>query len=452
MTRFGMTRRAALRAGMAGAAGAALPVFNVHSQGSVEVLRCAFWEHWVPAGNHVISELCEEWGAKNRVEVRIDRLVSAGNQILLTIASQALSRSGHDIIAMPTWEPSSHARLLEPVDDVVGRLQQKYGPVNPAAEYLARRDGTWRAVPAVAGSQIKSACIRYDLFQEHAGIDIRAMWPAKAERGPGAETWNWDAFLKAAEKCNAAGYPFALPMGQYSDAVDWVGALFRSFGANMMDAEGRVTVRGNNKLKQAVAYLVRLSKHLPNDVWAWDDAANNRALISSKSALIFNPPSAWAVAKRDAPQVAEKCWYAPFPSGVDGRFAPFLPFFWGIWSFARNKTAAKSLIEFLSDRQSAERQSTATSGFDIPPFQSMSDFQVWETEGPPKGFAYNYPDKPHQQSQLTVAFAPAPADTAVQAYVQAISTKMIARVAQGGQPIDEAMAWAEGELKNFARG
>ena len=102
MTRFGMTRRAALRAGMAGAAGAALPVFNVHSQGSAGVLRCAFWEHWVPAGNHVISELCEEWGAKNRVEVKIDRLVSAGNQILLTIASQALSRSGHDIIAMPT--------------------------------------------------------------------------------------------------------------------------------------------------------------------------------------------------------------------------------------------------------------------------------------------------------------------------------------------------------------
>ncbi|TCZ56742.1 ABC transporter substrate-binding protein [Roseicella aquatilis] len=452
MTRYGMTRRAALRASLAGAAGAALPVFHVHGQGSAGVLRCAFWEHWVPAGNTIIRELCEEWGAKNRVEVKIDYLVSAGNQILMAIASEAQSRSGHDVISMPTWEPSSHARLLEPVDDVVGRLQQKYGAVTPAAEYLAKREGAWRAVPAIAGSQLKPPCIRHDLFEQHAGIDIRAMWPAKAERGPGADAWNWDTFLKAAERCNAAGYPFGLPMGQYSDAVDWVGALFRSFGASMMDEEGRITVRGNDRLKQAAEYVVRLAQFLPRDVWAWDDASNNRALISGRSALVFNPPSAWAVAKRDAPQVAEKCWYAPFPAGPEGRFTPFLPFFWGIWSFGRNKPAAKALVEFLSERTSAERQTTTTNGYDIPPFQSMSDFKVWETEGPPTGFAYNYPAKPHQQSRLTVAFAPAPAEMAVQAYVQAVNTKMIARAVQGGQTLDQAMAWAEGELRNFARG
>ena len=33
------------------------------------------------------------------------------------------------------------------------------------------------------------------------------------------------------------------------------------------------------------------------------DASNNRALISGKSALIMNPPSAWFVAKRDASDV-----------------------------------------------------------------------------------------------------------------------------------------------------
>ncbi len=452
MTRYGMTRRAALRAGVAGAAGAALPVFHVHGQGSAGVLRCGFWDHWVPAGNGIMRELCKEWGDKNRVDVQIDFITSVGNQTLLTIAAQAQARSGHDILAFPTWEPSAHARLLEPVDDVVGRLQQKYGAITPAAEYLAKREGAWRGVPAIAGTQIKPACIRFDLFQEHAGIDIRSMWPAKPERGPGAEAWNWDTFLAAAEKCHAAGFPFGLPMGQFSDAVDWVGTLFRSFGAQMMDEDGKVTVRNNPKLRQAVEYCIRLSKFLPNDVWAWDDASNNRALISGRSALIFNPPSAWAVARRDNPQVAEKCWYAPFPAGPEGRFAPYLPFFWGIWSFSRNKTAAKGLIEFLSERTSAERQTTITSGYDMPPFQSMSDFKVWETEGPPIGFAYNYPNKPHQQGQLHVTFSPAPAEIAVQAYNQAINTKMIARIAQGGQSIDQAMAWAEGELRNFARG
>src|SRR5215211_9550887 len=122
MAQYGMTRRAALRTGVAGAAGAALPLFNVQSQGSAGVLRCGFWDHWVPAGNGIMRELCKEWGDRNRVEVQSDFITSVGNQNLLTIAAQAQSRSGHDILSFPTWEPSAHARLLEPVDDVVARL------------------------------------------------------------------------------------------------------------------------------------------------------------------------------------------------------------------------------------------------------------------------------------------------------------------------------------------
>ena len=62
----------------------------------------------------------------------------------------------------------------------------------------------------------------------------------------------------------------------------------------------------------------------------------------------MNPPSAWAVAKRDAPQVAEQCWTHGFPAGPKGRYAPFLPFFWGIWNFSKNQSAAKSLLRHLS--------------------------------------------------------------------------------------------------------
>ena len=63
-------------------------------------------------------------------------------------------------------------------------------------------------------------------------------------------------------------------------------------------------------------------KFYPADAVSYDDASNNRALISGKSALIFNPPSAWAVAKRDAPPVAADCWTFPAPAGPKGRFVP----------------------------------------------------------------------------------------------------------------------------------
>ena len=452
MADIGMTRRGVLRAGVAGTAAAALPLVNVHGQTSGGALRCAFWDHWIPNGNDTMRRLCNEWAERNRVQLTLDFVNTTGNQLQLTAAAQAQARSGHDIISLTQWDVGSYAGQLEPVDDVIGRLVQKYGPINPVAEYLAKREGAWRGVPAVAGSQYKPACVRYDLLQEHAGIDVRAMWPARAERGPGADQWTWDTFLAAAEKCHRAGVPFGLPMGQFTDAVDWVGALYLSYGASIMDEKGNATIRGNQKLRQVIEYAVRLSKFLPNDVWAWDDANNNRALIAGRSSLIFNPPSAWAVAKRDAPQVAEKCWTVPVPAGPEGRFVAYQPYTSGIWGFGRNKGAAKALLEHLSERSSAEAFVAGSNGYDIPPFASMSDFRTWETEGPPPGTVFNYPLKPHHQAKPAIPYAPAPPEFASQMYIQALNTKVIARVAQGGESVDQALGWLERELNTIRRG
>ena len=117
----------------------------------------------------------------------------------------------------------------------------------------------------------------------------------------------------------------------------------------LVDDKGNITVK-SDKVRQALEYCKKLAQFLPPDAPAWDDASNNKWLVAGKGALIMNPPSAWAVAKRDAPQVAEQCWTHGFPSGPNGRFAPFLPYFWGIWNFSKNKSAAKSLLRHLSTR------------------------------------------------------------------------------------------------------
>ncbi|MBY0337227.1 MAG: extracellular solute-binding protein [Acetobacteraceae bacterium] len=451
MASNGITRRGALGAGVGVVAAGTLSAPAVFGQ-NMPQLRCAFWDHWVPGGNEALRQLGARWGERNRVNVSLDFINTTGNQLQLTAAAQSQSRSGHDIISLAPWDVGTYADQLEPVDDVINRLIAKYGPINPVAEYLGKQRGSWRAVPATSGTQNKPACVRFDLLQQHAGINIREMWPAENRKGPGADNWTWDTFLRAAEACHRAGVPFGLPMGQFTDAVDWVGALFASYGARVTDERGNPTIRGNQELRQVIDYAVRLSRFLPNDVWAWDDASNNRALISGRSALIFNPPSAWAVAKRDNPQVAAQCWTVPMPSGPRGRFAAYLPWNSAIWAFGRNKAQAKSFLEFITERESAELTTNTSQGYDIPPFASMSDFRVWETEGPPVGTVFNYPVKPHHDARPSLAFAPAPPELATQMYIQALNTKVIARVAQGGENIEQALAWLEREINNMRRG
>ena len=116
MRKSRMTRRSFL-ATVGSSAIIAMPhVRGAHAAGK---LSLGFWDHWVPGANIASQTLCEEWGAKEKVEVSIDYITSQGNKNLLTIAAEAQARSGHDIFAFPSWQPADHANRLEPVDEIM---------------------------------------------------------------------------------------------------------------------------------------------------------------------------------------------------------------------------------------------------------------------------------------------------------------------------------------------
>jgi ABC-type glycerol-3-phosphate transport system substrate-binding protein len=439
-----LTRRRFLATTAAASAAVAMP--HVRGANAAGKLSIGFWDHWVPNANNASRALVEEWAAKEKVEVEIDYITSQGNKLLLTTAAEAQARSGHDILAMNTWLPHDNANLLEPVDDVMGPLIKQNGAVNATVEYLGKADGRWLAVPATIGSQMKGPCSRIDLMKQHAGIDVQAMYPAGG--APKAENWTLETFLKAAEACQKAGHAFGIGLGLTSDSVDTAGSIFHSYGAMLVDAKGNITVK-SDPVRQALEYYAKLAKTFPADAPSWDDASNNKWLVSGRGALIMNPPSAWAVAKRDAPQVAEQCWTHGMPSGPKGRFGPFLPFFWGTWAFSKNKSAAKSLLTHLSQPASAEKLVTASGGYDLPSFANLTNFQVWAEEGPPKGTLYHYPNRDNHQI-LSIAAAPAPPKIAVQIYTQGIMTKMTVRHMQG-ETMEKTLAWAETEIEGFMR-
>ena len=444
-----ITRRSLLSSALVGsvAALAAPYVKDSHAAGS---LALGVWDHWVPGANKAFAALCNEWGTKNNVEVRIDFITSQGEKDKLTAAAEAQAGTGHDIMSHRDWNIRVHAELLEPLDEIAAALIQQYGTISPVAEYLAKIKGAWRGVPAASGSQIKPCCSRFDLYKEHAGIDLREVFPADESKWDSAKVdgWNWDAYLAAAEKLFKAGYPVGLPMGQTSDSVDWVGALFNAYGVVMVDAKDNIKIN-SDETRAVLEYAKKLMAAIPPDVYAWDDAGNNRWLISGKGSGIMNPPSAWAVAKRDNPKVAENCWTHPMPRGPKGRFVGQLPQFYGLWSFSKNKAAAKDLLLFISQKPQVARLVEASFGFDLPSFRSMYDLDTWKTVGPPVGTVYGYP--PRADEQTSIAGAPARSEVGAQIYNQAINTVMVAKFTQGGEKLDAVIKWAENELEGTLR-
>jgi ABC-type glycerol-3-phosphate transport system substrate-binding protein len=442
-----LTRRTLLQT----AATTALMAPFVHGAFAAGKLAVGFWDHWVPGANNTLTKLCQEWAAKEKVDITIDYITSQADKLNLTQAAEAQAKSGHDVLTFLAWAAAAQSDNLEPVDDIIGPLIAQNGKISEGIEYVAKQNGHWIAVPACVGSPTLPSCARIDLFKEYLAVDLTKMYPPGAPANDElADKWNWDFFLTAAEKCFKAGqnHLIGVGLGGTNDSVSWVDPVFRSHGAAMVDQEGNITVK-SDATRQVLEWYQKLVPYMPKDAFAWDDASNNKYLISGQGALIFNPPSARAVAVRDAPKVAEELWTFPSPKGPKGRFDAAVPFFWGTWKFSQNKSAAKSLLTFLCQRSSVEQTVAASHGYDIPPFAGLHDFKTWLEEAPPKGTVYHYP--PRGDVVMVIPYSPAPAHIANQIYAQATVPKMIAKCTIEGKSIDQAIDWAASELEGFSR-
>jgi ABC-type glycerol-3-phosphate transport system substrate-binding protein len=431
-----LSRRTTLKLG---GAAMALPIVHIRTTAAAGKLAVGFEDHPVPGAGAVMRKLVEDWAAKTKTDVQLQ-----------FFDQEAQAGAGHDILTFVNYEVDTNANKLEPMDDVIQRLAGKYGRLDKMSEYMTNIEGSYRAVPTYWLNLSHACCTRIDLFRQYVGMDVQTIFPASGQMGPGYERWTWDAFLAAAEKCAKAGHPFGLPISNCADANNWVGAMFQSFGAELVDARGNITIR-SEKVRQAIDYGQRIAAFLTPDVYGWDNASNNKALITGRSALIVNPPSAWAVALRDNPAVGEQIWHHPMPAGPAGRFINGNLNAWGVWSFSKNKTAAKELLEWLSEREQAERLITAGQGYDVPVFESMTDFKVWEEVGPPKGTLSNYPVKPEHRAELVTSAWPAPRNVAAHIQSTYLLPKSIARITQSRKTVDDTIAWAEGEIEGFRR-
>src|SRR5215468_1745850 len=273
-----ISRRQALKV-TAGAVSTTLPLVHVQTAAAAGKLAMGIWDHWVPAANPVLKGSIDEWAAKNKVEVTIDFIPSAGNKMILTQAAEAQARSGHDILAFDQWAAHQYGDKLEPVNDVVEALIKQYGPVSKAVEYLGTSDGRWLAVPVSWGSAPLPPCARISFLKSDTGEDVTEWYPAKDVKTKGAEEWTFEKQLKMAEQCHKAGKLFALGCGASStDANQTWGATFGAFGAHLVDAKGNITV-DSDPVREVLDYVSASYPFLPANSVSYDDASNNKAYV-----------------------------------------------------------------------------------------------------------------------------------------------------------------------------
>src|SRR5919198_65978 len=215
----GLTRRTVLRT----AAGATLMAPFVRGAYAAGKLSFGVWDHWVPGASEVLKKLCQEWAEKEKVDLNVDLITSNGDKDLLTLMAEGQAKAGHDIMGLRTWYVAAQADNFVPVDDIVEPLLQKYGKVAKSAEYCAKIQGHWMAVPTSYGSGDLPPCARIDMFKEYVGLDLQKMYPVGPPDKALTDAWTWENLLTAADKCNKAGHPFGVGLSTCTDAINMAG-------------------------------------------------------------------------------------------------------------------------------------------------------------------------------------------------------------------------------------
>ena len=385
------------------------------------------WNHFVPAADDELRKQAEAFGKSNNCTVRVDTM--AHLQMPSKIAAEAQSQSGHDMYRTAGADPFLYENLLVTMDDLVGKLaKQGGGWYNFAAESCQTKAG-WKAIPW--------------FWVSFPGTYNMAHFKKAGFEGPPK---TWDDLLKMGKVLKKQGNPVGIPISHCSDAHSTYWSVAWSYGAKVLEADGKTPAIVSDKTAQVIEWYKELYKEaMEPEVLSWDDAGNNRFLLSGKGSWIHNPVSPYNAALANKQPIADDINHHNSPAGPAGTHSAPPNLSIGIWKFSKNQELAKEFIAYLFQKQNFDAWIIASNAFNHPPLKNLSDHPIWARN--PK-FAM----LPKEAEYAHPRGWPAKPNEAVQRIDDNyIMTDMVAK-AVNGMPPKRAMDWAQEQIVLAVKG
>src|SRR3954463_9304224 len=341
------------------------PNFAIEKGASLKMLRPV---RFVKADEDVFRANAAKFTEKHGVEVKVDFV--GWEDINQQTAVTSNSGAGPDIIIGFMDAPHIYVDKLIELTDVADYLGKRYGGWQPLAQRYGKRNksNAWIGLPfgASGGPLVyrKSVLqsVGFDKVPEdHAGI--------------------LDLCRKLQKAGKPAGFALGNAVGDGNGFASWV---LWTHNASLLDEEGNVVINSKETIA-ALKWLKELYPTLIPGTPSWNDVSNNRAYSAGEISMTFNGVSLYFSLKNDPAMaaVAEDSEHQLPPKGL----APISPM--GgltlnamVFKHSPAPTAAKSLLQFLMEKDQYEPWLNANSGYWSQPLAAYADAAVWS--GDPK--------------------------------------------------------------------
>ncbi len=401
-----MNRRELLR-GVAGGLAGILVSRQAPALAQATRLHLLFRVDFIPQGEAELKRQLADYGKQMKMEVTLETINENDLQTRITAAIQ--SGAGADIVQMLHNWPHLYGPALADMTDLADWKERDQGKFYAQSEAAARDGGRWLGLPH---------CITPAL------VNYRKSW--FAEVGAGEPPKTLDEYRKIGTLLKKKGRPFGQTLGHtVNDAPTWSYPLTWSFGGAETDKTGtKVTLNSKNTV-EAVKWMTAFWKEACDEGGlAWDDTTNNRAFHSGEIAATLNGGSIYILAKRRLDIKDEKgqpLWpdigHFRYPDGSHGPTPTY------------HVTYSTTIM----------KQSTGANAF-------WEGSKMWtEVDEAMRPF------KTAARGSRALGYAGPPSAKATLVYTKYVITDMYAKAVQG-MPPEDAVRWAEGELKRVYEG
>lgn len=428
------TRRKLLQLSSAGGLAGILASGRAPAYAQGTTIHWLKWNDFVPAADQYLRQTGIP-AAEKALGFKINLETIGLNDLQARATAAIQARSGADIIMGFNNHPQLYAESCADVSEVCERIDKAQGGYYEMQRGNCHDGRRWIAVPyCIVGGLLTW---RKSWF-EQVGVTA-ANFPK-----------TWDDYRAVGKKLKANGHPIGQSLGHsVGDPVAFCYPFMWSWGGKEVEADGKTVAINSKAVVDSVKFMTAFWKEAHDESGlAWDDSNNNRAFLSGTISCTLNGASIYIESLRRASQYrTEKgaemrtdILHARLPSGPAGQFSFQANQAMMVMGYSRNQKQAMEFLSWFHTPANFEGWFTVQKGYACGPTKVWESHKMWE-EDPVMTPFRNAPDGSKW------AGWPGPSNQkAAEALSKYIVVDMYAKAVQG-MPAEDAVKWAEAELK-----
>ena len=397
------------------------------------------WNDFIPEADvelktRQVPEASKALGA----EITLETINANDMQPRITAAIQ--SGSGADIFHLQYNWPQLYATSLVDVSDIANAVAKAEGGFYDVYKPSFQVGGKWMGMPhSIVGN----------------AVAYRKSW--LKDVGATEYPKTWDEARKVFGLLKKKGRPYGQTLGHtFGDAPTFAYPLLWNFGGAETDASGKKVVINSKGTVESVKFMQAFWKEACDEGGlAWDDTNNNRAFHAGELSATLNGASIYIVAKRQKEKIKDEKGEPMYqdidhagllPAGPAGQFPLYFSTGHGIMKYSKNQKLAKDFLSWLHKKENFEKWFQVNEGYSVASTTSWENHPMWGKI-----------DKPLQvfrtAARKTRIFGHSGPSSgkATEAFSKYIVVDMYAKGVQG-MKAEDAVKWAEGELKKVYEG